>query len=76
MDMKLSNRIFGIIRILLLVCFLHVLLCVVFVGTRMDYWETVKISTRLPNPVLAVIAAAGLAFCIFLLRKSDHIRLS
>ena len=76
MDMKLSNRIFGIIRILLLVCFLPVLICVVFVGTRMDYWETVKISTRLPNPVLAVIAAAGLAFCIFLFRKSDHIRLS
>ncbi len=74
--MKLSSRIFGIVSVILLVCFLPVLICVAFVGTHMDYWETVKISTRLPNPVLLVIAAAGLAFCMFLFRKFDRFELS
>ena len=74
--MKLLNRIYNMIRVILAVCFLPVLLCVTLAGTHMDYWETVKISTRLPNPVLLVIAMAGLAFCMFLFRKLDHIVLT
>lgn len=73
---KLSDRVFVILSILLSVCFLPVLLCVVFVGTNMDYWETVKVSTRLSNPVLLVMALAGMAVCIFLFRKFSHIRFS
>lgn len=76
MDRKLSNRVFLILSILLSVCFLPVLMCVVFVGTNMDYWETVKVSTRLPNPVLLVIALSGIAVCIFLFRKCANIQFS
>lgn len=75
-NMKLSNRIYGIVSVILLVCFLPVLVCVVFAGSHMDYWETVKISTRLPNPVLLVIAVSGLALCMFLFRKLDRFPLS
>lgn len=73
---KLSDKVFVILSILLSVCFLPVLICVVFVGTHMNYWETVKVSTRLPNPVLLVIALAGMAACLYLFRKFAHIRFS
>lgn len=72
----LSDRVFVILAILLSVCFLPVLICVAFVGTNMDYWETVKVSTRLPNPVLLVIALPGMALCVFLFRKFSHVRFS
>lgn len=75
-DRKLSDRVFFLLSVLLSVCFLPVLACVAFVGTNMDYWETVKVSTRLPNPVLLVIALTGMALCIFLFRKCAHIRFS
>lgn len=74
--MKLLNRTFGIISVILSVFFLPVLICVAFVGTNMDYWEAVKISTRLPNPVLLIIALTGLAICIWLFRKLGHIEFS
>lgn len=73
---KLSDRIYVILAILLSACFLPVLVCVAFVGTHMDYWETVKVSTRLPNPVLLTIALPGMAVCLFLFRKCSHIRFS
>lgn len=73
---KLSYKIFRLLSVILSVFFLPVLICVVLAGTHMDYWETVKISTRLPNPVLLVIAAAGLAVCMFLFKKCEKFRLS
>lgn len=75
-DRKLSGRVFFLLSILLSVCFLPVLACVVFAGTNMDYWETVKVSTRLPNPALLIIALPGMALCIFLFRKCAHVRFS
>lgn len=74
MNRKLTNRIFGIVSAILFVFFLPVLICVAFVGTNMDYWEVVKVSTRLPNPALLAIAVMGLAVCIFLFRKFGRIK--
>lgn len=76
MNGKFSGRVYAILSVLLSVCFLPVLVCVVFGGTHIDYWEAVKISTRLPNPALLVIALLGMAICIFLFRKCAHIRFS
>lgn len=76
MGRVLPDRVYAILAMLLSVCFLPVLICVVFVGTHMDYWEAVKVSTRLPNPVLLVIALLGMAVCVFLFRKYSHIRFS
>lgn len=74
MGRKISDRVYTILAMLLFACFLPVLLCVVFVGTHMDYWEAVKVSTRLPNPVLLAIALPGMAVCMFLFRKCAHMR--
>lgn len=76
MGRMLPDRVYAMLAILLSVCFLPVLICVVFVGTHMDYWEAVKISTRLPNPVLLAIALPGMAVCVFLFRRYSHIRFS
>lgn len=64
-----QNIIWGILRALLLIVFLPVLFCVVIIGNNMDYNEGLKITTRLPNQVLLLIALVGMAFCIFLFWK-------
>lgn len=73
LDVNLYNKAFRILSVILLAVFLPVLVCVMFIGTNMDYWEAVKISTRLPNPALSAIAMAGLAICIFLFLKWNKI---
>lgn len=64
-----QSIIWGILRALLLIVFLPVLFCVVMIGNNMDYNEGLKLSARLPNQVLLLIALVGMAFCIFLFWK-------
>lgn len=75
-SMKISNRIFGILSILMLIIFSPVLFCVVIMGNSMDYWDDMKIVTRLPNQVLFIIALAGLVICVFLFWKCRGFKLS
>lgn len=71
-----QSAIGGILRVLLLVVFLPVLFCVVIIGNNMDYNPGLKLSTRLPNQVLLLIALVGMAFCIFLFWKFKDVVLS
>ena len=71
-----QSTIWGILRVLLLIVFLPVLFCVVMIGNNMDYNESLKLVTRLPNQALFLIALVGLAFCIFLLWKINECILS
>lgn len=61
--------IWDILSALLLIVFLPVLFCAVMIGNNMNYNEGLKLVTRLPNPVLFLIALAGLVFCMFFFRK-------
>ncbi len=67
--MKAVDVIYKILSTILLSLFLPVLFCVVFIGNHMDYWEPMKLVTRLPNPILFLLALAGMAFCIFFFWK-------
>lgn len=49
--------------------FLPVLCCVIFVGNRMDYNDTGKLATLLPNWMLFLVALAGIAMIGFLFWK-------
>ena len=64
------------LSILMLAAFFPVLFCVVLVGNYMDYYEGMKIVTRLPGQVLFIIAMAGLGICMFLFWKCRNIQLS
>lgn len=64
-----QNIIWRILSALLLIVFLPVLFCVVFIGNSMKYNEGLKLQTRLPNQVLFLIALVGMAFSIFLFGK-------
>lgn len=66
---KVQDNIYKILIGILVVCFLPVLFCIVFVGNHMDYYDGMKVYLRLPNQVLSIVALAGLTFCIFLFRK-------
>lgn len=61
-----ESMIWGILRVILLSAFLPVLFCVVMIGNGMDYNESLKLVTRLPNQVLFLIALVGLVLYIFL----------
>ncbi len=74
--MSISEKIFKILNILLLAVFVPVLLCSVIVGNHMDYWDPMKIVTRLPNQVLLLIALAGLSACMFLFWRCGRAELS
>lgn len=76
MYMKTANRIVVFLSIILLVVFLPVLFCVVLIGNHMDYTESMKIITRLPNQVLFLIALIGLFLCMYLFWKFKNIKLS
>ncbi len=67
--MKIVDKIHMILCIILLSLFLPVLFCVVFIGNHMEYWDPMKLVTRLPNQILLLLALAGMVFCIFLFYK-------
>lgn len=71
-----QKMIWRILSVVLLAVLLPVLFCVGIIGNNMDYNEGLKLIARVPNQVLFLIALAGMVFCIFLFRKSDHGTLS
>lgn len=73
--MKISDKIYRILQIVMLVSFLPVLFCVGVIGNHMDYWDAMKIETRLSGQVLFLIAVIGVFVCIFLFWKCNKLKL-
>ena len=57
---KLQNGAELALRGILLAVFLPVLVCVVWIGNGMGYWDGMKMDVLLPNRVLFVAALAGM----------------
>lgn len=74
--MKISYKLFGILYIILPLVYSPVLFCVVFIGKNMDYWERMKIVTKVPNCILLIAALVGLAGCMFIFWKCNNIEIS
>ncbi|MDE7353430.1 MAG: hypothetical protein K2O06_10320 [Acetatifactor sp.] len=66
---KLCERFFLYIYVLTAALFLPVLLCVIFVGSNMEYAANLKLATLLPNSVLLVIALMGAVLWLVLMRR-------
>ncbi len=66
---KFQAIVIFLIKAFMLAVFLPVLFCVLFIGNHMDYYEGNKLTTLLPNPVLAVIACIGIIVCMILFLK-------
>lgn len=73
---KLQNGAELALRGILLAVFLPVLVCVVWIGNGMGYWDGMKMDVLLPNRVLFVAALAGMGVCVLLCRKSRGMHLS
>lgn len=57
----------------MVVLFVPIFLCVIFVGNGMDYFVGLKLTTLLPNWVLFLIASIGLGvICLILWMERDH----
>lgn len=65
--MKIIHKITISLNILMLVVFLPVLFCVLFIGNHMNYFETMKLQILVPTIILTILALIGTAFCISLL---------
>ena len=71
--MKISNKLFRILSIILPIVYFPVLFCVIFIGNNMDYWERMKIVIKVPNYILLIVALAGLVSCMFIFWKCNNI---
>ncbi len=67
------NGIYRFIQYLMLVLFLPVLFCVMFIGNKMDYFEEVKPDLLVPSVVLTVAALAAFVFCLWLVKQGRRI---
>ncbi len=72
----LGKKLILAVNILFLVLFLPVILCISLVGNGMDYYDGMKLTTLLPNQVLAGMALAGICGCAFLFRVCRKIVLT
>lgn len=70
---KKGDPILKIMNILMLVLFLPVLFCVVFIGNGMDYFEGAKADILVPNIFLALIALAAGGVCVWLISRCGRI---
>lgn len=61
--MEMRDKVFQFFNILMLLVFLPVLICVVFIGNGMDYNEGLKLAVLLPNYVLFLAAVCGMLIC-------------
>lgn len=60
-------------NILMLVLFLPVLFCVLFIGNGMDYFEGAKADILVPNILLTLIALAAGGVCVWLISRCGRI---
>lgn len=65
-----------IINFLMLVLFIPVLFCVMFIGNHMDYWDDVKAKILVPNVLLTLVALAAFAVCLWLIYMGRRITLT
>lgn len=65
-----------LMNLLMLILFLPVLFCVLFIGNKMDYFDGVKADILVPNAILTLIALAALGLTLWLLYLGEKIRLS
>ncbi|MCD7836782.1 MAG: hypothetical protein LUG83_09100 [Lachnospiraceae bacterium] len=70
------NNIRKFINALMLVLFLPVLFCVMFIGNNMDYWDDVKANILVPNALLTIIALTAFAICLYLIYTGRRIQLT
>lgn len=61
---------------LMLVMFLPVLFCVLFIGNKMDYFDDVKADILVPNALLTLIALAALGITLWLLHLGRKVKLN
>lgn len=72
---KIFDNLAKAMNVLMLVLFLPVLFCVLFIGNNMDYFDDVKADIRVPNALLTLIALAVMAIALWLLCLGRKIRL-
>ncbi len=73
---KVYNIFHNIMNSMMLVLFLPVLFCVMFIGNKMDYYDDVKADILVPNVVLTLIAVAAFGVCLWLLYQGRKIQLT
>jgi len=64
---KSFNNIRKAINFLMLVLFIPVLFCVMFIGNNMSYWDDVKAKILVPNALLTLIALVAFVICMWLI---------
>ena len=67
--MKFSAKIVFALNILMLILFLPVLFCVIFIGNGMDYNVQMKLTVLLPGFLMVFIALIGVAVWMFIFSK-------
>lgn len=61
---------------LMLVLFVPVLFCVLFIGNYMPYYDEVKANILVPNVILTLIALIAAAVCVWLLARGGKIQMT
>ncbi len=64
---KVFNSFHKILNSLMLILFLPVMFCVMFIGNNMDYFDDVKADILVPNALLTVIALTAFGICLWLI---------
>lgn len=62
-----------ILNIIMLVLFIPVLFCVMFIGNNMEYFEDAKADILVPNALLTLAALAAVGICLWLIRQGRKI---
>lgn len=73
---KAVGNIAKVMDILMLIMFLPVLFCVLFIGNKMDYFDDVKADILVPNALLTLIALVVLGVTMWLLYLGKKVLLN
>lgn len=68
-----GNPILRSMNILMLVLFLPVLFCVLFIGNGLNYFEGAKANILVPNILLTLIALAAAGVCVWMIARCGRI---
>lgn len=67
------NSIRKILNVLMLVLFLPVLFCVMFIGNNIDYWDEMKANILVPNVFLSLVALVAFGICLWLMKLGRRV---
>ncbi len=73
---KFFHNVGKAVNVLMLVIFLPVLFCVMFIGNKMDYFDDVKADILVPNVILTLIALVAFGIAFWLLSLGHKIRMN